>query len=45
MSACIMASYTKFFWEVPETHRNILDQLGGVATPVGRVPTPKTGLS
>ena len=28
----------QIFWEVPETHKNILDHLEGVDTPAGRVP-------
>ena len=39
--ASIRALCTKFCLEIPETHRNISDYLGGVDTPVGRVPVHK----
>ena len=32
---------TKYFLEVPETHRNISRLLDGVDTPVGRVSEPR----
>ena len=40
-SLLIVLACTKFFFEVPETHKNILDHLGGVDTPMGRVPVPR----
>ena len=45
MSASIRASYTKFIWEVPEIHSNILDSLGGIDTPVSKVQAPRPSLS
>ena len=31
----------QIFVDIPETHRNISDHLGGVDTPMGRAPAPK----
>ena len=43
-SLLIVLTCTNFL-QVPETQRNISDNLGGVDTPVGSVPASKTGLS
>ena len=42
-SASIRAPCTKYFWRFQRHIGTFLDHLGGVDTPVGRVPAPKTG--